>query len=113
MLQPVRSSHRSTCRPRSSGTSTIASSTAATTRATSTWEVSDIAAAAAIAHDAGALLAVDSTCATPVHTRPLALGADLVMHSATKYLGGHSDVLAGALVTARDDEHWQALHHTR
>jgi cystathionine gamma-synthase len=41
-----------------------------------------------------------------VHTRPLALGADLVMHSATKYLGGHSDVLAGALITPRDDEVW-------
>ena len=58
---------------------------------------------AELAHAAGALLAVDSTVATPVHTRPLALGADLVMHSATKYLGGHSDMLAGALVGARDD----------
>ena len=43
------------------------------------------------------------TCATPVFTRPLALGADVVMHSATKYLNGHSDVLAGALCFARDD----------
>ena len=50
---------------------------------------------------AGALLAVDSTVATPVLTRPLALGADIVMHSATKYLNGHSDVIAGALATAR------------
>jgi cystathionine gamma-synthase len=83
------------------------------TPANPTWEVSDIAAVATIAHDAGALLAVDSTCATPVHTRPLALGADLVMHSATKYLAGHSDVLAGALVTARDDEAWAELRWTR
>ncbi len=67
------------------------------------WSVSDIAGAARIAHAAGAWLAVDSTCATPVFTRPLALGADVVMHSATKYLNGHSDVVAGALGFARDD----------
>ena len=67
------------------------------------WGVSDIEGAARIAHEAGALLAVDSTCATPVFTRPLALGADVVMHSATKYLNGHSDVLAGALCFARED----------
>ena len=68
------------------------------------WGVSDIAGAARLAHAAGAKLAVDSTCATPVFTRPLALGADVVMHSATKYLNGHSDVIAGALAFARDDE---------
>jgi cystathionine gamma-synthase len=67
------------------------------------WSISDIAGAAAIAHNAGALLGVDSTCATPVFTRPIALGADVVMHSATKYLNGHSDVVAGALAFARDD----------
>lgn len=67
------------------------------------WGVSDIAALAAMAHDAGALLGVDSTVATPVLTRPLSLGADVVMHSATKYLNGHSDVLAGALAFARND----------
>ena len=67
------------------------------------WSVSDIAAVAAIAHRAGALLAVDSTCATPVLTRPLVLGADVVMHSATKYLNGHSDVIAGALAFAREE----------
>ncbi|MFM9850174.1 MAG: trans-sulfuration enzyme family protein [Hyphomicrobiaceae bacterium] len=61
------------------------------------WGVSDIAAVAAFTHDAGAILGVDSTTATPVLTQPLALGADIVMHSATKYLNGHSDVLAGAL----------------
>lgn len=60
--------------------------------------ITDIAACAEIAHRGGALLAVDSTFATPVLTRPLELGADIVMHSATKYLGGHSDLLGGALV---------------
>ena len=67
------------------------------------WSVADIAGAARIAHAAGALLAVDSTCATPILTRPIALGADVVMHSATKYLNGHSDVIAGALSFASDD----------
>jgi cystathionine gamma-synthase len=66
------------------------------------WGVSDIEGAARAAHAAGAILAVDSTCATPVFTRPIALGADVVMHSATKYLNGHSDVVAGALSFARD-----------
>ncbi len=74
-----------------------------------TWEVIDIAAAAALAHEAGARLAVDSTAATPVLTRPLALGADLVMHSATKYLNGHGDVVAGALASAREDGFWQRV----
>jgi cystathionine gamma-synthase len=79
------------------------------TPANPTWVVTDIAAAATIAHDAGALLAVDSTVATPMLTRPIALGADLVMHSATKYLNGHSDVIAGALVAARADALWQRI----
>jgi len=60
--------------------------------------VSDIAALAGLAHGCGALLACDNTFASPVLQRPLDLGADLVMHSTTKYLGGHSDVLGGALV---------------
>jgi cystathionine gamma-synthase len=77
------------------------------------WSVTDIAAAADIAHAAGALLAVDGTAATPVLTRPLSLGADLVMHSATKYLNGHSDVVAGTLTTARADEFWGRLVATR
>ena len=79
------------------------------TPANPTWDVTDIARAAELAHRAGALLAVDSTCATPVHTRPLALGADLAMHSATKYLAGHSDVLAGAITCARADDAWAAI----
>src|SRR5439155_7790010 len=60
--------------------------------------ITDIAAIAAIARRRGILLGVDNTFATPVLTRPLELGADIVMHSATKYLGGHSDLLGGALV---------------
>jgi cystathionine gamma-synthase len=64
------------------------------------WTVTDIGEAARIAHAAGALLAVDSTVPTPVLSRPIGLGADLVLHSATKYLNGHSDVVAGAIVFA-------------
>ena len=79
------------------------------TPANPTWVVTDIATAATLAHEAGALLAVDSTVATPVLTKPLALGADLVMHSATKYLNGHSDVVAGALIAARQDAFWQRI----
>jgi cystathionine gamma-synthase len=73
------------------------------------WSITDIAGAAEIAHRAGAMLAVDGTAATPVLTRPLELGADLVMHSATKYLNGHSDVIAGSLTTTREDEFWARL----
>ena len=62
--------------------------------------IADIAGLAAIAHDAGALLVVDNTFASPYLQQPLALGADVVVHSTTKYLGGHSDVVGGALVTA-------------
>ena len=83
------------------------------TPANPTWCVTDIAAAADIAHRAGALLGVDSTVATPVLTRPIEFGADIVMHSATKYLNGHSDIIAGALVGARDDAHWAKLRMIR
>ena len=62
--------------------------------------VVDIAALAQIAHDAGALLVVDNTFASPYLQQPLALGADVVVHSTTKYLGGHSDVIGGGLVVA-------------
>jgi len=71
--------------------------------------VADIERIAAIAHDAGARCAVDNTWATPVGQRPLVLGADLVMHSTTKYLGGHGDVTGGALVTREDDEFFQRV----
>ncbi len=77
------------------------------------WTLTDIAATAQAAHAAGALLAVDSTVATPVLTRPLALGADIVMHAATKYLNGHSDLIAGALVTRADGELWQRVRRIR
>jgi cystathionine gamma-synthase len=62
--------------------------------------IADIAALAAIAHEGGALLAVDNTFASPYLQQPLVLGADVVVHSTTKYLGGHSDVVGGALVAA-------------
>ncbi|KXC06657.1 cystathionine gamma-synthase [Microbacterium hominis] len=68
--------------------------------------ITDIATLARIGHDAGALVVVDNTFATPALQQPLALGADVVVHSTTKYLGGHSDVVGGALVLAethRDD----------
>ena len=68
-----------------------------------TMKVTDIAAAAEIAHSAGALLIVDNTFLSPLFQRPLELGADIVVHSGTKYLGGHNDTLAGFLV-ARDRE---------
>jgi cystathionine gamma-synthase len=62
--------------------------------------IADIAALAEVAHEAGALLVVDNTFASPYLQRPLTLGADVVVHSTTKYLGGHSDVVGGGLVTA-------------
>ena len=83
------------------------------TPANPTWDLTDIAAASAIARDVGAFAAVDSTAATPVLTRPIELGAHIVMHSATKYLNGHADVIAGALATAKDDELWQRIRYIR
>ncbi|HLY07269.1 MAG TPA: PLP-dependent aspartate aminotransferase family protein [Rhizomicrobium sp.] len=77
------------------------------------WDITDIEAVARLAHQAGAQVAVDSTVATPVFTRPLALGADIVMHSATKYLNGHSDVVAGALITGENSDFWQKLKALR
>ena len=71
--------------------------------------VVDIASVAKLAHDAGATCAVDNTWATPVLQRPLDLGANIVMHATTKYLGGHSDVLGGALVAKNDDELFQRV----
>jgi cystathionine gamma-synthase len=78
-----------------------------------TWDVIDIAAAAAAAHDAGARLVVDATAASPALCRPLDHGADIVMHSATKYLNGHSDLLAGALTTGSDDDFWHSIRDYR
>ena len=77
------------------------------------WTITDIAEAARIAHEAGALLGVDSTVPTPVLTNPIALGADIVMHSGTKYLNGHSDVVAGVLVLARRDAYFERTMRMR
>jgi cystathionine gamma-synthase len=77
------------------------------------WTLTDIAETARIAHAAGALLAVDSTVATPLLSQPLLLGADIVMHAATKYLGGHSDLIAGVLVTREDGVVWQRIRKVR
>ncbi len=71
--------------------------------------VADIAALAELAHGAGARCVVDNTWGTPVLQRPLELGADVVMHSTTKYLGGHSDVLGGALIGKTNDEFFERI----
>ncbi|MBV8186074.1 MAG: PLP-dependent transferase [Alphaproteobacteria bacterium] len=83
------------------------------TPANPTWEVSDLRALCDLAHAAGARVAVDNTVATPVLTRPMEFGADLVVHSATKYLNGHSDVLAGAVLSIRNDPFWQRIRSWR
>jgi cystathionine gamma-synthase len=75
--------------------------------------VTDIAAIADIAHSVGALLCVDSTVPTPILTRPIAFGADIVIHSATKYLNGHSDVVAGVLATAERSRIWDRIRRVR
>lgn len=73
------------------------------------WRVVDIARIVAAAHAIGARCVCDNTVATPVLQRPLALGADIVKHASTKYLGGHTDVMGGALVTAADDDFWKRV----
>jgi len=78
-----------------------------------TWDVIDIEAAAKATHAAGAILAVDATATGAVTTRPLTLGADIVFHSATKYLNGHSDVLAGVLVTRAETPRWKEVASLR
>ena len=78
-----------------------------------TWDVVDIKAVAEASHAAGARLAVDSTVATPVLTQPLALGADIVAYSATKYLNGHGDVVAGVAVTRETDGFWTRVTENR
>lgn len=75
-------------------------------------EVADLPALAEAAHAAGASVVCDNTFATPLRQRPLDLGADVVVHSATKYLAGHADVVLGAVVT-RDDQAWRALDERR
>ena len=75
--------------------------------------ICDIAALSTLAHEQGAIVACDNTFATPLLQQPLALGADIVMHSTTKYFGGHSDALGGALIFARHDELFDAVAHRR
>jgi cystathionine gamma-synthase len=77
------------------------------------WDVTDIEVAAKLAHKAGAILAVDATSLGAVTTQPLLLGADIVFHSATKYLNGHSDVLAGVLVTRELNPRWAEINMLR
>jgi cystathionine gamma-synthase len=77
------------------------------------WEITDLAAACELAHSAGVRVAVDNTVPTPVLTRPFEHGADLVVHSASKYLNGHSDVLAGAVLSARPDPFWERIRSWR
>jgi cystathionine gamma-synthase len=77
------------------------------------WEITDLAAICQLAHAAGVRVAVDNTVATPVLTRPFEHGADLVVHSATKYLNGHGDVLAGAVLAARRDPFWERIRSWR
>ena len=77
------------------------------------WTITDIALMCEIAHAHGAMVAVDSTVATPVLSQPLKLGADIVMHAATKYLNGHSDVIAGTLTTREDNPTWQRIRGIR
>jgi cystathionine gamma-synthase len=78
-----------------------------------TWTITDIRAVSACAHLAGATVCVDSTVSTPVLTRPLDCGGDLVVHSATKYLNGHSDVVAGVIATDRRDAAWARIKDVR
>jgi cystathionine gamma-synthase len=77
------------------------------------WTITDIAVISEIAHDVKACVCVDSTAATPVFTKPIAHGADLVVHSATKYLNGHSDVVAGAIAAARTNDFWERIREMR
>ncbi|MCP4329918.1 MAG: PLP-dependent transferase [Alphaproteobacteria bacterium] len=76
-------------------------------------EIVDVARAAEAAHRIGAQLVVDSTAATPVLSRPLEWGADYIVHSATKALNGHSDVFAGAIAAAAEDDRWAAIKADR
>lgn len=78
-----------------------------------TWDVIDIADAAQAAHDAGAILGVDCTVSTPITTQALEFGADIVFHSASKYFNGHSDVMAGILVTKENNKRWEEIKFIR
>lgn len=71
--------------------------------------VTDLEKAIKIAHDKGAIVCVDNTFSTPLNTNPISFGADLVMHSTSKYLGGHSDILGGAIITASRNEFFEGV----
>jgi len=83
------------------------------TPANPTGDITDLLAVSELAHEAGAVVVADNTVATPVHTRPIEFGVDVVFHSATKQLNGHGDVLAGALVCAAPDALWERVRHER
>ena len=76
-------------------------------------KITDIKKVVAIAHQQGIKVVCDNTFATPICQQPLSLGADLVMHSATKYFGGHSDLMGGALITREDTEWWQKIRQVQ
>lgn len=76
-------------------------------------KITDITAVANLATAKGAILACDNTFATPVFQNPISLGADIVMHSSTKYFGGHSDILGGALITKHEDEFWEKVKNVQ
>jgi cystathionine gamma-synthase len=76
-------------------------------------KVTDIRGISAIARKHGLVLACDSTFASPCLQNPILLGADIVMHSTTKYIGGHSDVIGGALITAKKDELWEKIRNVQ
>jgi len=83
------------------------------TPANPTWDVVDVERAAELAHNAGAVLAVDNTIGTPVHCNPISLGADFVLHSGTKFINGHSDVMAGVLIAKEPSELWERVKFER
>ncbi|MBC8052725.1 MAG: aminotransferase class V-fold PLP-dependent enzyme [Sphingobacteriaceae bacterium] len=76
-------------------------------------KITDISAICKIAHEKGILVCCDNTFATPVFQQPLDLGADIVMHATTKYLGGHSDVLGGTLITKDNNEFWERIRNVQ
>ncbi len=76
-------------------------------------KISDIRAIADISLKAGTTLVCDNTFATPVFQNPISLGADLVMHSSTKFFGGHSDIMGGALITKRKDDFWEKIKNVQ
>ena len=83
------------------------------TPANPTWDITDINEVSKMAHKVGAYVVCDSTVSTPILSQPFEYGADFVMHSATKYLNGHSDVLAGALICKNKNDLWESIRFQR